>query len=165
MGCLIHKESKFNALEALKNEKILSNTREILDEQTFDTRHEKLIKAVNRIYDLALKSLFDKEGSNVAKFGIKETPYNRTDSRSNIVRAKPIDEAFNQIDNARKALGIYDSKESIGEYRKRMGLVGKSTKSQTFINEDSYNQSDYDSIQDFKKLVETGEVKQICKIG
>jgi len=164
MGCLIHKESKLNALQVLKDENIITNTREILDEQAFDDKHASLLSAVNRIYKLALNSLFDKEGSNVAKFGIKETPYNRTDSRSDIVRAKPKDESFNQIDNVRKALGIYDSKESIGEYRKRMGLVGKSMKSETSTDEDIYNPSDYDGIQDFEKLVESEEIKQFCKI-
>lgn len=164
MGCLIHKESKLNALQVLKDENIITNTREILDEQAFDDKHASLLSAVNRIYKLALNSLFDKEGSNVAKFGIKQTPYNRTDSRSDIIRAKPKDESFNQIDDARKALGIYDSKESIGEYRKRMGLVSKSMKSETSTDEDIYNPSDYDGIQDFEKLVESGEIKQFCKI-
>ena len=46
-----------------------------------------------------------------------------------------------------------------------MGLVGKSMKSETSTDEDIYNPSDYDGIQDFKRLVESGEIKQFCKIG
>ena len=166
MGCLIHKESKLNALEVLKDENIISNTREILDEPAFDAKHQELVNTANRVYNLNLESLFDKEGSNVSKFGIKQTPYNRTDSRSDIIRATPIEDSFNQIDNARKVLGIYDSKESIGEYKKRMGLIGKPMSSmiEESIEELDEEPSEYGAIQDFQKLLDSGEIKQICKI-
>lgn len=161
MGCLPHKEAKLNALNTLKEENIITETREIIDPPRFEKAHVQLIKSANRIYNLNLTELFKTEESSVSKFGIKNTPYNRSDSRINISRAVPIEEEFKQIDDARKTLGIYDSQESIGEYRQRMGLVDKTPKLKIETEEQAQARAE----EEFKKRLNNGSsdgFNQIC---
>jgi len=167
MGCLIYKESKLNALDLFKKGGFLTETREILNQSEFDKEHAAFITDVNRIYNLNLEELFKKEEVSVSKFGIKSTPYNRSDSRINISRAVPIEENFKQIDDARKALGIYDSQESIGEYRQRMGLTNKITPptESPINNEETDIQAKSRAEEEFKKGLNNGEpdgFNQIC---
>lgn len=124
MGCLKHKKSKENALEELTNSKTIGENRKLLlGEKEFEIIHKETLDAVNRGYDLNLSKLFLLEEAKVLKFGIRKIPYNRTDDYITIQRVVPIEDSFEKIDERRKELKIYDTKESIGEYRQKNGLT------------------------------------------
>jgi len=133
MGCLKHKSAKLNALEDLRSSKLINENRRILDEKAFDVKHAENLASVNRAYGLNLTALFNKTQATVAKFGIRPIPHTRTDVSETIQRAEPIENSFNQIDDKRKELGIYDSQISIGEYRQNQKLTSETTKIKPII--------------------------------
>ena len=115
IGCLIlnNKESKLNALDFFKSEGIITDMRSLnLDRrEDFDKYHASMVRQANEAYGLELPALFTLE------------PYNRTDIRHGKsklpgIRVVPIEEAFNQVDNARKKLDIYNSKKSFYAYNR-----------------------------------------------
>lgn len=103
MSCVFkHKESKINTLSELKEQDILDGPyiKSGKDEQ-FNQYHNDLIESVQENYNLGIDKFF-----NVLE--------QKTTGLFSIVKkfVQPIDSSFKQLDQARKDLGIYDSKES-----------------------------------------------------
>lgn len=103
MSCVFkHKESKINTLSELKEQDILDGPyiKSGKDEQ-FNQYHNDLIESVQENYNLGIDKFFNVlEQKTTGLFGIVKK------------FVQPIDSSFKQLDQARKDLGIYDSKES-----------------------------------------------------
>lgn len=113
MSCNIlkHELSKLNAIDALQKDGIINETR-VLDlsrKDEFNAFHAAQIKATNKAYGLELESLY-----TISSNTLDRAPYEKVYNE----RVVPIDSAFEQVDAARKALGIYEEKLSYGEYRR-----------------------------------------------
>lgn len=118
MGCLPHKESRNNFLADIKKKNFISNTGiiEIREEKNLLEYERNTLKTINRVYNLDLDKLF-----TIIKIerSLGNKPYYRTDVKEIVEKIELNENAFNQVDRARKQLNIYDSKESYGEYLKR----------------------------------------------
>jgi hypothetical protein len=103
MSCVFkHKESKINTLSELKEQGILDGPYLKDDKETeFNNYHNNLIESVQENYNLGIDKFF-----NILE--------QKTSSVFDIVKkfVQPIDNSFKQLDQARKDLGIYDTKES-----------------------------------------------------
>lgn len=114
MSCeiLTYKESKLNFLDTLKKEGYTGNTRDLdlSKKEEFNNYIKDMTLSLNKGYGLSLNSLYTLETTELDR-----QPYNKVYTE----RVVPNEEAFNQIDEARKKLGIYDSKESLGSYTKK----------------------------------------------
>lgn len=114
MDCniLTHKESKLNFIDTLKKEGYIGKTRELdlSKKDKFDNYIKDMILSLNKGYGLSLNSLY-----NIETTELDRQPYNKVYNE----RIVPNESAFNQIDEARKKLGIYESKESFGFYTKK----------------------------------------------
>lgn len=122
MGCLTHKESIANATEDLKEKGFLRDKRTVPLDKVDELKkyHDVLLKSINYNYGLELTSLFNVEikvtnPESDSKFG-----------RDTIARLTFLETAFNQIDDKRKALGIYEDKTSIGEYNTQIAVEEES---------------------------------------
>ena len=111
MGCLLFKESKLNFLENLKTEGYINDRRELTFEKDIHKYLNNLVDRLNLNYDLDLKALV-----TIKEVKIKTGKDFSRDSEKFILT--PIEESFEQIDNRRKELGIYEDRISIGEYNK-----------------------------------------------
>ncbi len=111
MGCLLFKESKLNFLENLKTEEYINSRRELTFEKDVHKYLNDLVNRLNLNYDLNLKAL-----ATIKEVKIKTGKDFSRDSEKFILT--PIEESFEQIDNRRKELGIYEDRISIGEYNK-----------------------------------------------
>jgi len=111
MGCLLFKESKLNFLENLKTEGYINSRRELTFEKDVHKYLNDLVNILNLNYDLNLKALV-----TIKEIKIKTGKNFSRNSEKFILT--PIEESFEQIDNRRKELGIYEDRISIGEYNK-----------------------------------------------
>ena len=103
MSCVFkHKESKINTLSELREQGILDGPY-LKDnkENEFNNYHNSLVESVQENYNLGINKFFNVlEQRTSSAFGISKK------------FVQPIDSSFKQLDQARKDLGIYDSKES-----------------------------------------------------
>ena len=129
MGCLLFKESKLNFLENLKTEGYINSGRELTFEKDIHKYLNDLVNRLNLNYDLNLKSL-----ATIKEVKIKNGKDFSRDSEKFILT--PIEESFEQIDNRRKELGIYEDRISIGEYNKTQS---EKISNQEEINLNSFN--------------------------
>lgn len=136
---LKHKHSKLNALSTLKEEKLINETR-VLDlsrKDEFNAFHINQVASVNKAYGLELEALYTVESNSLDRL-----PYEKVYNE----RVVPIDEAFEQVDEARKKLGIYENKLSYGEYIKREREIERqemeSAKYDEIFQEDIENEAD-----------------------
>ena len=136
MGCLLFKESKLNFLENLKTEGYINSGRELTFEKDIHKYLNDLVNRLNLNYDLNLKSL-----ATIKEVKIKNGKDFSRDSEKFILT--PIEESFEQIDNRRKELGIYEDRISIGEYNK--------TQSEKISNQEEINSNFLSSL--FKLLM------------
>lgn len=176
---LKHKESKKNALNNLQERGITDSIRELLDEEAFEKLHTELIGSVNRAYNLNVSALFTLDTQSIPTGG--KNLYNRERPTRMVTRVVPIESVFEQIDEVRKKLDIYDTKESIGSYRQRNNLVNKdqslemsnqkisettfdnSEDSVTFTTEDSPLDWEHDESNDTNKRIDDVTLNQILK--
>ena len=129
MGCLLFKESKLNFLENLKTEGYINSRRELTFEKDVHKYLNDLVNRLNLNYDLNLKAL-----ATIKEVKIKTGKDFSRDSEKFILT--PIEESFEQIDNRRKELGIYEDRISIGEYNKTQG---EKISKQEEVNLNSFN--------------------------
>ncbi len=129
MGCLLFKESKLNFLENLKTEEYINSRRELTFEKDVHKYLNDLVNRLNLNYDLNLKAL-----ATIKEVKIKTGKDFSRDSEKFILT--PIEESFEQIDNRRKELGIYEDRISIGEYNKTQG---EKISKQEEVNLNSFN--------------------------
>ena len=129
MGCLLFKESKLNFLENLKTEGYIDSRRELTFEKDVHKYLNDLVNRLNLNYDLNLKAL-----ATVKEVKIKTGKDFSRDSEKFILT--PIEESFEQIDNRRKELGIYEDRISIGEYNKTQS---EKISKQEEVNLNSFN--------------------------
>jgi len=128
MGCLLFKESKLNFLENLKTEGYINSGRELTFEKDVHKYLNDLVNRLNLNYDLNLKAL-----ATIKEVKIKTGKDFSRDSEKFILT--PIEESFEQIDNRRKELGIYEDRISIGEYNK--------TQSEKISNQEKINRLNF----------------------
>ena len=123
MSCVFkHKESKINTLSELKEQDILDGPyiKSGKDEQ-FNQYHNDLIESVQENYNLGIDKFFNVlEQKTTGLFGVVKK------------FVQPIDNSFKQLDQARKDLGIYDSKESYLSFKE--AAEAKSIKSDEISN-------------------------------
>lgn len=123
MSCKFNPNEKAvdNAFDYLVNQGLVNfDNFEIFDLQKFKEVEAEITKKANEAYYLDNLHYFTYEEVNVAKASASRNTTSRTDRRRTYNKIVVVDKAFKQVDDVRKALGIYDSKETIGSYRSRM---------------------------------------------
>jgi hypothetical protein len=88
---------------------------------TFEKTLEKMTDDSNNSYFTNLK-FFSVKRLEVKKAGVERNTTSRTDTTRTMYQLVTNSESFEQIDQIRNALGIYESQEAIGSYRKRKKL-------------------------------------------
>ena len=148
LGCiaLTNKESKLNALEFFKDKEIINNLRVLPFEkkEDFTKFHASMVRQANDAYGLSLPGLFTQEKYTISNL--------RHDSKKLPgTRIVPIEEAFEQIDNKRKELGIYHSRESFNSYY--------DNKYDLFTNDKFYSEPLYQAIRELDIRYSEEEMK------
>jgi len=87
----------------------------------FEKTLEKMTDDSNNSYFTNLK-FFSVKKLEVKKAGAERNTTSRTDTTRTMYQLVTNSESFEKIDELRNALGIYDSQEAIGSYRKRKKL-------------------------------------------
>ncbi|HEY4062322.1 MAG TPA: PD-(D/E)XK nuclease family protein [Puia sp.] len=106
MNCttLPHKESSLNARESLLSKKAIDEDGRIISEERFHDTVDEITTQARKSYQVDRGPLFAR---------VEVTP----SFGGKYFKAEPNELAFNDIDEARKKLAIYDSQESIGSFR------------------------------------------------
>lgn len=123
MSCFLqHKESLKNVISDMVNLQITNDRREIIDMAKFDAYENKL-KAISRKLGFDFETMIEKKEEVVSKFAGRDPKKTRGDEKITIYRAEPINSIFLEIDEARKKLGIYDTKETTNSFFKRLDVA------------------------------------------
>lgn len=138
-----------NAVKDMYYKGIMSESRMVNPNKLieFDKSNLELQKAAKDLYGVKSKELPFSIIDEGLKKEITGSTYRR-DNMTNILRAEPNDEFFNELQTN---FDLIETETDILEYEE-----------ETRVSEDMYERSDYDGIQDLEKLMELGEVTQFC---
>lgn len=138
-----------NAVKDMYYKGIMSESRMINPNKLteFDQSNLELQKAAKDLYAVKSKELPFSIVDEGLKKEITGSTYRR-DNMTNVLRAKPNDEFFNELQTN---FDLLETETDMLEYEEEIR-----------VSEDMYERSDYDGIQDFEKLLESGEISQFC---
>lgn len=138
-----------NAIKDMYYKGIMSEARMVNPNKLteFDQSNLELQKAAKDLYAVKSKELPFSIVDEGLKKEITGSTYRR-DNMTNVLRAKPNDEFFNELQTN---FDLLETETDMLEYEEEIR-----------VSEDMYERSDYDGIQDFEKLLESGEISQFC---
>lgn len=138
-----------NAVKDMYYKGIMSESRMVNPNKLteFDQSNLELQKAAKDLYAVKSKELPFSIVDEGLKKEITGSTYRR-DNMTNVLRAKPNDEFFNELQTN---FDLLETETDMLEYEEEIR-----------VSEDMYERSDYDGIQDFEKLLESGEISQFC---
>lgn len=138
-----------NAVKDMYYKGIMSESRMVNPNKLieFDKSNLELQKAAKDLYGVKSKELPFSIVDEGLKKEITGSTYRR-DNMVNVLRAEPNDEFFNELQTNFDLIEIETDRL---EYEEEIR-----------VSEDMYERSDYDGIQDFEKLLESGEISQFC---
>ena len=158
MDCnfLPYKESKLNFLDTLKKEGFIVGARnlDLAKKDEFNRYVEDMTMTLNRGYGLSLNSLY-----TLKTVESDRAPYKKIYNE----KVVPNEDAFNQIDQARKALGIYESQESFGSYMQRQNreLERQQMEEDKWKKDDSIDNNIVKYFEGEKKQVEENRTRDL----
>lgn len=138
-----------NAIKDMYYNGIMSEARMVNPNKIkeFDKANEELKQVAQDLYGVKDKGL----PFSIVDEGLKKEITGSTYYRDNtgiVLRAEPNIEFFNILQTN---FDILENESDKLEYEE-----------ETSVSEDTYERSDYDGIQDFEKLIESGEITQFC---
>ena len=138
-----------NAVKDMYYKGIMSESRMVNPNKLveFDKSNLELQKAAKDLYGVKSKELPFTIVDEGLKKEITGSTYRR-DNMVNVLRAEPNDEFFNELQTNFDLIEIETDRLDYEE--------------EIRMSEDMYERSDYDGIQDFEKLLESGEITQFC---
>ena len=138
-----------NAVKDMYYKGIMSESRMVNPNKLieFDKSNLELQKAAKDLYGVKSKELPFTIVDEGLKKEITGSTYRR-DNMVNVLRAEPNDEFFNELQTN---FDLLETETDMLEYEEEIR-----------VSEDMYERSDYDGIQDFEKLIESGEITQFC---
>ena len=138
-----------NAVKDMYYKGIISESRMVNPNKLveFDKSNLELQKAAKDLYGVKSKELPFTIVDEGLKKEITGSTYRR-DNMVNVLRAEPNDEFFNELQTNFDLIEIETDRLDYEE--------------EIRMSEDMYERSDYDGIQDFEKLLESGEITQFC---
>jgi hypothetical protein len=138
-----------NAVKEMYYKGIMSESRMVNPNKLveFDKSNLELQKAAKDLYGVKSKELPFTIVDEGLKKEITGSTYRR-DNMVNVLRAKPNDKFFNELQTN---FDLIETETDRLDYEEEIR-----------VSEDMYERSDYDGIQDFEKLLESGEITQFC---
>jgi hypothetical protein len=138
-----------NAIKDMYYKGIISKSRMINPNKLteFNQSNLKFQKAAKDLYGVKNKELPFSIVDEGLKKEITGSTYRR-DNMTNVLRAEPNDEFFNELQTN---FDLIETETDKLDYEEEIRM-----------SEDMYETSDYDAIQDFEKLLESGEITQFC---
>lgn len=138
-----------NAIKDMYYKGIMSEARMVNPNKIteFNIANEELKKVAQDLYGVKDKGLPFTIIDEGLKKEITGSTYRR-DNTSNVLRAEPNNEFFNELQTNFDLIETENDKLDYEEENK--------------MSEDTYERSDYDGMQDFEKLLESGEITQFC---
>jgi hypothetical protein len=143
-----------NAIKDMYYKGIMSEARMVNPNKLteFDKSNEELKKAAKDLYGVKNQNLPFTIVDEGLRKEITGSSYRR-DNVGNVLRAEPNMEFFNELQSN------YDSIEN---ETARLEYEEETQTKENITEEREYNTSDYEAIQDFEKLIESGEITQFC---
>jgi hypothetical protein len=138
-----------NAIKDMYYKGIISKSRMINPNKLteFNQSNLKFQKAAKDLYGVKNKELPFSIVDEGLKKEITGSTYRR-DNMTNLLRVEPNNEFFNELQTN---FDLIETETDMLEFEEEIRM-----------SEDMYETSDYDAIQDFDRLLESGEITQFC---